>query len=176
MFIIRLLLSHRSLRWALVGTFGLWRFPRVRLVVLGIVFSAAVSLLPGVTSASERPPQKLIAISDSHMKWASCGRNCVQGIDSRDSISAVVRANVVVLGEVLRYGDSKAILDENSTVLSTTTDGYGGDSALSWVAHEMKVWVDSSAPFQARRRFDGDEFTFGGWAGDGSLALTIEFG
>jgi hypothetical protein len=147
---------------------------RLRLVA-GVLCSAAISLLPSGASASGQASQKLIAISDSHMMWTTCGKNCMQGIDSIDSISATIRGNTLVLGEVLGLADSKAIFEEKSVVLSNAAD-YGGQSALSWVAREMKVWEKSAAPFQASVKFNGDQFTFGGWAGDGSLALMVVFG
>jgi hypothetical protein len=99
----------------------------------------------------------------------------MQGIDSIDSISATIRGNTLVLGEGLSEADTKTIFEEKSVVLSNVADGYGGQNALSWVAREMKVWEISPTPFQAGVTLNGDQFTFGGWAGDGSLALRVVF-
>jgi len=149
---------------------------KLRLVVVGVLCVAAISLLTEAASATRHASQKLIAISDSHMKWTTCGKNCLQGIDSIDSISVTIRGNALVLGEVLSRADSKTIFEEKSVVLSNAADGYGGQNALSWVAREMKVWERYPTPFQAREQFNGDQFTFGGWSGDGSLALMVVFG
>lgn len=149
---------------------------RLRSLVVGVLFCAAASLLPTVAMASVAAPRKLIGISDSQMKWTSCGKSCVQGIDLVDSISATIHGNTLVLGEELSHSDSKTILEENSVLLSRAVGGYGGVIALAWAAREMKVWVSSSAPFQTSEKFNGNTFTFGGWAGDGSLALTVVFG
>lgn len=149
---------------------------RLRPVIVGLSSSMAVSLLPTIAMAAVLAPQKLLASADSQMKWANCGKNCVQGIDSIDSISAVIRGSTLILGEQLSQTDSKSILEEDSALLSMAVKNYGGPKALVWAVQEMKVWVSSSAPFEASEKFNGNTFTFDGWSGDASVALAVTFG
>ncbi len=161
--------------WWKTGTF-LKVQVRPGLLVVSILSSVAISLLPVAASASVPATQKALATADTHMQWTSCGERCVQGNDSIDSISVTIRDNYLVLSEVLSDADFKSTLEEKSIVLWKVTDGYGGQSAISWVAREMRVWMRSPAPFEASMKSDGDQFTFTGWAGDGSLALAVVFG